>query len=350
MVISTTCLGCHPGGVRSRRAKTTPASATRTATPAISRTRRRMRGSLAHDPQRRRELPDSERTAPFRGKVATGGGIDCLADPPPNKVCPSTHRLTAEVSHDRPTRRRPDRRRRGLHRRRDRPALRRRRLHDASSDAATRRSSRRWSAEIEASGGRAQALRARCPRRGQRTGGVRDRSSASSVRSRSWCSTSAPTSTFRSPRPPAGSSARCGRWRASGAFSPAARRRASCCRARRGSIFFTGRDGQPARRQGLRRIRGRQAGLAGARAEHGARARPENIHVAHLVIDAGVDTAFVRERIRAAGGDPDALPARHADGSGIDRRGVLAAAPAAARRLDASSSNSALPRDVVNAR
>ena len=35
---------------------------------------------------------------------------------------------------------------------------------------------------------------------------------------------------------------------------------------------------------------------------------PKNIHVAHLIIDAGVDTAFVRERIRARGGDPDALP------------------------------------------
>jgi hypothetical protein len=30
---------------------------------------------------------------------------------------------------------------------------------------------------------------------------------------------------------------------------------------------------------------------------------PKNIHVAHLVIDAGVDTAFVRERIKARGGE-----------------------------------------------
>jgi len=35
---------------------------------------------------------------------------------------------------------------------------------------------------------------------------------------------------------------------------------------------------------------------------------PERIHVAHLVIDAGVDTAWVRERIQAAGGDPQSLP------------------------------------------
>jgi len=30
---------------------------------------------------------------------------------------------------------------------------------------------------------------------------------------------------------------------------------------------------------------------------------PKNIHVAHLIIDAGVDTAFVRERIRERGGE-----------------------------------------------
>ena len=33
---------------------------------------------------------------------------------------------------------------------------------------------------------------------------------------------------------------------------------------------------------------------------------PKNIHVAHLVIDSGVDTAWVRERIRQREGD-DAL-------------------------------------------
>ena len=33
---------------------------------------------------------------------------------------------------------------------------------------------------------------------------------------------------------------------------------------------------------------------------------PQGIHVAHLVIDAGVDTAWVRERIKARGGSGDA--------------------------------------------
>ena len=37
---------------------------------------------------------------------------------------------------------------------------------------------------------------------------------------------------------------------------------------------------------------------------------PKNIHVAHLIIDAGVDTAFVRERIKAREGEAalDKLP------------------------------------------
>ena len=35
---------------------------------------------------------------------------------------------------------------------------------------------------------------------------------------------------------------------------------------------------------------------------------PKNIHVAHLVIDAGVNTEFVRDRLRKAGKNPDCLP------------------------------------------
>ena len=53
------------------------------------------------------------------------------------------------------------------------------------------------------------------------------------------------------------------------------------------------------------------AGKHGLRALAQAMARelgPKGIHVAHLVIDAGVDTAFVRQRWAAAGQDLDALP------------------------------------------
>jgi NAD(P)-dependent dehydrogenase (short-subunit alcohol dehydrogenase family) len=71
----------------------------------------------------------------------------------------------------------------------------------------------------------------------------------------------------------------------------------------RGCIFFTGATAS---------LRGGVGYAAFASAKFGLRALaqsaarelgPQNIHVAHLVIDAGVDTAWVRERIRESQGD-----------------------------------------------
>ncbi len=71
----------------------------------------------------------------------------------------------------------------------------------------------------------------------------------------------------------------------------------------KGSILFTGATAS---------LRGGKGYAAFASAKFGLRALaqamarelgPQNIHVAHLIIDAGVDTAFVRERIRAHGGE-----------------------------------------------
>lgn len=71
----------------------------------------------------------------------------------------------------------------------------------------------------------------------------------------------------------------------------------------RGSIFFTGATA------GLRGGVGYAAFASakfGLRAVAQAAARelgPQGLHVAHLIIDAGVDTEWVRERIRERGGD-----------------------------------------------
>ena len=76
----------------------------------------------------------------------------------------------------------------------------------------------------------------------------------------------------------------------------------------RGCIFFTGASASMRGNSGYAAF---SAGKAGLRALAQSLARelgPKNIHVAHLVIDAGVDTAFVRERTRASGVDPDQLP------------------------------------------
>ena len=70
-----------------------------------------------------------------------------------------------------------------------------------------------------------------------------------------------------------------------------------------GSIFFTGATAA---------LRGGVGYAAFASAKFGLRAvaqaaarelGPQGLHVAHLIIDAGVDTAWVRERIRARGGE-----------------------------------------------
>src|SRR3984957_19857683 len=73
----------------------------------------------------------------------------------------------------------------------------------------------------------------------------------------------------------------------------------------RGSIFFTGATAS---------IRGGKGYTAFASAKFGLRAvaqsmarelGPQGIHVAHLVIDAGVDTEWVRQRIAARGGSAE---------------------------------------------
>ena len=76
----------------------------------------------------------------------------------------------------------------------------------------------------------------------------------------------------------------------------------------RGSVFFTGASASMRGNAGYGAF---AAGKAGLRAFAQSLARelgPKNIHVAHLVIDAGVDTAFVRDRMRQQGQDPDAIP------------------------------------------
>ena len=76
----------------------------------------------------------------------------------------------------------------------------------------------------------------------------------------------------------------------------------------RGSIFFTGATASVRGGSGYAAFAAAKAGLRALAQSMARELWPKNVHVAHLVIDAGVDTAFVRERIRAAGGDPDALP------------------------------------------
>jgi NAD(P)-dependent dehydrogenase (short-subunit alcohol dehydrogenase family) len=65
----------------------------------------------------------------------------------------------------------------------------------------------------------------------------------------------------------------------------------------RGSIFFTGATASVRGGKGYAAFASAKAGLRAVAQSMARELAPRNIHVAHLVIDAGVDTAWVRERI-----------------------------------------------------
>jgi hypothetical protein len=75
-----------------------------------------------------------------------------------------------------------------------------------------------------------------------------------------------------------------------------------------GTILFTGATASVRGGAGYAAFSSAKAGLRNVAQSMARELGPKNIHVAHLIIDAGVDTDFVRDRIRAAGRDPDALP------------------------------------------
>ena len=75
----------------------------------------------------------------------------------------------------------------------------------------------------------------------------------------------------------------------------------------KGTILFTGATASLRGGAGYAAFASAKAGLRNLAQSMARELGPKNIHVAHLIIDAGVDTAFVRERIKARGGDPAAL-------------------------------------------
>jgi NAD(P)-dependent dehydrogenase (short-subunit alcohol dehydrogenase family) len=74
----------------------------------------------------------------------------------------------------------------------------------------------------------------------------------------------------------------------------------------RGAIFFTGATASRRGGAGYAAFASAKFGLRAVAESMARELWPKGIHVAHLVIDSGVDTAFVRERIKAREGE-DAL-------------------------------------------
>ena len=115
----------------------------------------------------------------------------------------------------------------------------------------------------------------------------------------------------------------------------------------KGNIFFTGATAS---------LRGGSGYAAFASAKFGLRAvaqatarelGPKNIHVAHLIIDSGVDTEWVRQRRHRGAGAGGAGQSRSPDAAVVGRGILLAALPAAEERLDVRAGNTALRREVV---
>jgi NAD(P)-dependent dehydrogenase (short-subunit alcohol dehydrogenase family) len=112
----------------------------------------------------------------------------------------------------------------------------------------------------------------------------------------------------------------------------------------RGTILFTGATAS---------LRGGAGFSAFAGAKHGLRALaqsmarelgPQNIHVAHVVVDGAIDTEFIRTRFpgaaRAEGRGRDTESGRH-------RGELLAPPPPTAQRMDLRDGSEAVPRAVV---
>jgi NAD(P)-dependent dehydrogenase (short-subunit alcohol dehydrogenase family) len=71
----------------------------------------------------------------------------------------------------------------------------------------------------------------------------------------------------------------------------------------RGAIFFTGATASLRGGSGFAAFAAAKFGLRAVAQSAARELGPKNIHVAHLIIDSGVDTAWVRERIRQREGD-----------------------------------------------
>ena len=73
----------------------------------------------------------------------------------------------------------------------------------------------------------------------------------------------------------------------------------------RGSIFFTGATASVRGGSGYTAFAGAKFGLRAVAQSMARELGPQNIHVAHLVIDSGVDTEWVRQRMVAQGRSPE---------------------------------------------
>ncbi len=117
-----------------------------------------------------------------------------------------------------------------------------------------------------------------------------------------------------------------------------------------GNIFFTGATASLRGGSGFAAFASAKFGLRAVAQSMARELGPKNIHVAHLIIDSGVDTALGPRAPRTTLGQGSTRQPGPADAAGIGGGVVLAALSAAAQRLDVRARDSPLWREVVRRR
>ncbi len=126
-------------------------------------------------------------------------------------------------------------------------------------------------------------------------------------------------------------------------------REAACYMLKRGhgTILFTGATASVRGSSGFSAFSSAKFGLR-ALAQMARELGPKNIHVVHLLVDAGVDSAAIHQRMKAASGHRGQRhPARQPDQNQIHRRSLLVRASPGEGRLDARTGPAAVCGEMV---
>ena len=116
-----------------------------------------------------------------------------------------------------------------------------------------------------------------------------------------------------------------------------------------GNIFFTGATASLRGGSGFAAFASAKFGLRAVAQAMARELGPKNIHVAHLIIDSGVDTEWVRQRRLEALGANALDRSRSSDAAVVCRGCLLAALSAAEERLDLRDGDPSLRREMVTA-
>ena len=156
--------------------------------------------------------------------------------------------------------------------------------------------------ELRAAGHRHSRVQRRCPPGSRGPRHIRADRERASGRSRSASSTPDRTSTSHCWRQPRSCSSRPGNWPATAASWSDARLHAYMLPRGRGTIFFTGATASVRGGQGFAAFSSAKFGLRAVAQAMARELGPKNIHVVHLLIDAGVDSEAIHQRMKAAKG------------------------------------------------